>query len=104
MLKDFVRFINWCGKCQIFSLFIHTLAILLHSVVSPWPFYQWGMDILGPFPVAPGQLKFLFVAVDYFTKWVETEAMVQITAKRVRHFLLEEYHLQIWVTPGYHFR
>ena len=41
---------------------------------------------MGPFPVAPGQLKFLIVAVDYFTKWVEAEAVSRISADRVRRF------------------
>ncbi|XP_042404784.1 uncharacterized protein LOC121994983 [Zingiber officinale] len=32
-------------------------------------FDQWGMDIVGPFPMAMGQRKFLLVTVDYFSKW-----------------------------------
>ena len=36
--------------------------------------------------MAPGQLKFLIVAVDYFTKWVEAEAVSRISADRVRRF------------------
>jgi len=30
-----------------------------------------------------GQRKFLLVAVDYFTKWVEAEAVASITEKEV---------------------
>ncbi|RDX78516.1 Pol polyprotein, partial [Mucuna pruriens] len=41
----------------------------------------------GPFPLAPGQLKFLMVAVDYFTKWVEAKPMATITTERVKHFI-----------------
>ena len=37
----------------------------------PWPFAQWGLDIIGPFSIAIRQLKFLVVGIDYFTKWVE---------------------------------
>ncbi|RDX79203.1 Pol polyprotein, partial [Mucuna pruriens] len=54
----------------------------LHSIVSPRLFYKRGIDILGPFPVAPGQIKFLIVAVDYFTKWVEEEPMATISTER----------------------
>lgn len=43
------------------------------NMMSPSPFLEWGIDIVGPFPEAPGRLKFLIVAVDYFTKWVEAE-------------------------------
>nr|XP_027103300.1 uncharacterized protein K02A2.6-like [Coffea arabica] len=31
-----------------------------------------GIDIIGPFPKAPGYYAYVVVAVDYFTKWVET--------------------------------
>ena len=33
---------------------------------------------MGPFPTAMRQLKFLIVGIDYFTKWVEAEALVTI--------------------------
>nr|KYP42570.1 Pol polyprotein [Cajanus cajan] len=45
------------------------------------------MDILGPFPMAKGQCKFLLVAVDYFTKWIEAEPLATITAHNVQKFL-----------------
>nr|KYP40265.1 Pol polyprotein [Cajanus cajan] len=45
------------------------------------------MDIFGPFPLAKGQCKFLLVAVDYFTKWIEAEPLATITANNVQKFL-----------------
>ena len=45
------------------------------------------MDILGPFPIASGQRKFLLVAVDYFTKWVEAEPLATITDKKIWDFV-----------------
>ncbi|RDX93759.1 Pol polyprotein, partial [Mucuna pruriens] len=39
----------------------------------PNAYTQSRPHILGPFPIAPGKIKFLIVAVDYFTKWVEAE-------------------------------
>ncbi|GKA17393.1 reverse transcriptase domain-containing protein [Tanacetum coccineum] len=46
-------------------------------------FYQWGMDILGPLPPARGGAKFVIVAIDYFTKWVEAKPVVRITGKEL---------------------
>ncbi|XP_071699768.1 uncharacterized protein [Rutidosis leptorrhynchoides] len=40
---------------------------------------QWAIDIVGPFPAGPGNVKFLIVAIDYFTKWVEAKAVGTIT-------------------------
>jgi len=45
------------------------------------------MDILGPFPKATGQRKFLLVAIDYLTKWVEAETVASITENEVRKFI-----------------
>ena len=56
-------------------------------ISSAWPFAKWGMDILGPFSLATGLRKFLFVAIDYFTKWVEAEAVAQITEAQARDFV-----------------
>ncbi|KAL0347725.1 UNVERIFIED_CONTAM: hypothetical protein Scaly_1788500 [Sesamum calycinum] len=40
--------------------------------------YVLGMDIVGHFPLAPGQRKFLLVAIDYCTKWMEVELLARI--------------------------
>ena len=43
----------------------------LRSIHSPCPFHTWGIDILGPFLLAVRQMKYLVVAIEYFTKWIE---------------------------------
>nr|KYP47884.1 hypothetical protein KK1_030454 [Cajanus cajan] len=58
----------------------------MHSITTPWPFSVWGMDILGPFPPAKGQVKFLIVAVDHFTKWIKAEVVATITPNNVQKF------------------
>ncbi|KAI3691521.1 hypothetical protein L2E82_49884 [Cichorium intybus] len=57
------------------------------GISSPWPFYQWGIDIVGPFPEAPGRVKFLVVAIDYFTKWVEAEPLASISGRTIIKFM-----------------
>ncbi|GAU44435.1 hypothetical protein TSUD_129290 [Trifolium subterraneum] len=51
-----------------------------------WPFAWWGMDILGPFPTAARQVKYLIVAVDYFTKWIEAEPLAKIGSSHILRF------------------
>nr|GFB60925.1 hypothetical protein [Tanacetum cinerariifolium] len=41
----------------------------------------------GPFPEGPGKVKFLIVAMDYFTKWIETKAVATITGGQVKKFV-----------------
>ena len=42
---------------------------------------------MGPFLTAVQQLNFLVVDIDYFTKWVEVEALATITKKNIRSFV-----------------
>ncbi|RVW52731.1 hypothetical protein CK203_091182 [Vitis vinifera] len=44
---------------------------------------EWRMDIVGPSPIITAQKKFLLVATDYFSKWVEAEAYASIKDKDV---------------------
>ncbi|URD93608.1 Retrotransposon protein [Musa troglodytarum] len=62
-------------------------AVPLTSMDCAWPFAQWGMDLLGPFPPASGQRRYIIVGIDYFTKWVEAEPLATITAGRVEQFV-----------------
>ena len=39
------------------------------------------------YPVGKGQVKFLLVAIDYFTKCVEVEALATITEAKIRNFV-----------------
>ncbi|GJU64332.1 reverse transcriptase domain-containing protein [Tanacetum coccineum] len=50
--------------------------------MSPWPFYQWGLDILGPLPEGPRKLKYIIVAIDYFTKWMEAKPLAKISVEQ----------------------
>ena len=59
----------------------------LVSISSPWPFAQWGIDIMGPFPTAPTQKKLLLVATDYFNKWIEADTFSSIKDRDVTRFI-----------------
>nr|GEV27921.1 reverse transcriptase domain-containing protein [Tanacetum cinerariifolium] len=59
----------------------------LTPITAPWPFYKWGIDIAGPFPEGLGKVKFLIVAMDYFTKWIEAKAAATITDGQVKKFV-----------------
>ncbi|XP_073022575.1 uncharacterized protein [Primulina eburnea] len=87
MKKDALQLVKHCRACQEHANLYHQPATLLQPLESPLPFAQWGMDLVGPFPLATGQRKFLIVAVDYFTKWVEAEALAKISEKEVISFL-----------------
>ncbi|KAI5316907.1 hypothetical protein L3X38_036614 [Prunus dulcis] len=59
----------------------------LSPIISPWPFVQWGLDLIGPMPKGKGQIKFAVIVVDYFTKWVKAETLATITATKIDNFV-----------------
>ena len=87
MQVDAVEVIKRCNKCQRYGNVQQLPAEKLTTISSPWPFAQWGIDIVDPLPQGKGQVKFLLVAIDYFTKWVEAEALATITEERIQSFV-----------------
>ncbi|XP_052292053.1 uncharacterized protein LOC127900838 [Citrus sinensis] len=57
-----------CVSCQSFTNFSNQPPEKLTSMTSPWPFAQWGIDLIGPLPKARGAATHAIVAIDYFTK------------------------------------
>ena len=87
--KDASEFVKKCDACQHFANIIHVPPNQQNPILSPWPFAQWGVDTLGPFPIAYGQRWFIVLAMDYFTKWIEAEALATITTQKVINFFVE---------------
>ncbi|CAJ2674998.1 unnamed protein product [Trifolium pratense] len=86
MQADAKEHVKKCDKCQRHGDMHLAPPNELRTLSSPWPFSWWGMDLLGPFPTAAGQNKYLIVAVDYFTKWIEAEPLAHITTFNVLRF------------------
>nr|GEW12337.1 reverse transcriptase domain-containing protein [Tanacetum cinerariifolium] len=59
----------------------------LTPIASPWLFYKWGIDIAEPFPKGTGKVKFLIVAIDYFTKWIEAKPIATITGNQIKNIM-----------------
>jgi IS30 family transposase len=47
---------------------------------------RWGLDLLGPLPPAQGNLKYIVVAVKYFSKWIDAKLLATITSAMVQKF------------------
>ena len=87
MKKDAAAYVKKCDKCQKHAPIPHVPSETLKPILGPWPFAQWDMDIVGPLLAAAAQKKFLLVAMDYFSKWVEAEAYASIKDKDVTKFI-----------------
>ncbi|GKV33929.1 hypothetical protein SLEP1_g42365 [Rubroshorea leprosula] len=87
MQEDAAQFVQKCQKCQFFAHLTHQPAKELRNLVAPWPFAQWGLDLLGPFVKGVGGVTHLVVAVDYFTKWVKARPLSSLTLRRIEDFV-----------------
>ena len=66
---------------------MHRPGGVLNPLSNPWPFAQWGLNIVGPFPKAARNKRYLLVGTNYFTKWVETEPLTNIRDVDVKKFV-----------------
>lgn len=87
MHQDAQRKTRSCASCQSFANFSNQPPEKLTSMASPWPFAQWGIDLIGPLPKGRGAATHAIVAIDYFTKWIEVEALSRITEKKTTDFV-----------------
>ncbi|KAM1184237.1 hypothetical protein ACFX15_013225 [Malus domestica] len=91
ILKDCIEFARGCVQCQIHGPIQRVPAESLHSVIKPWPFRGWAMDVIGKITPTSGAAKhaWIIVATDYFTKWVEAKSYAELTSKEVCDFVEE---------------
>nr|XP_025662042.1 uncharacterized protein LOC112757703 [Arachis hypogaea] len=85
--EDSSHKVRTCDNCQKHSPIINMPAEHLHHSMVSWPFNRWGIDILGPFPTALRQVKYLVVAIDYFSKWIEAQPLAKITSSQMISFV-----------------
>ncbi|KAL2227669.1 UNVERIFIED_CONTAM: Retrovirus-related Pol polyprotein from transposon [Sesamum indicum] len=87
LVEDSKNLVRKCESCQKYASLIHQPATPMEPIKIACPFDQWGIDIVGPFPPAQAQKKFIIVAVEYFSKWVEAEAVAKISEREVINFI-----------------
>ena len=81
------EYVKKCDQCQEFAPNIHQPRRVLNPLSNPWSFAQWGLDIVGPFPKAAGNKRYLIVGTNYFTKWVEVKPLANIRDVDAKKFV-----------------
>src|SRR6266511_1152831 len=88
MKDDIKSYIQTCDQCQRREK--TTDENELHSIRIKEPFYQWGIDIVGPLTETSRENKYIVVAIDYFTKYPEARALANANARNIANFLYED--------------
>jgi hypothetical protein len=88
MINDCFRYYKGYESCQKFRDVQLALAAMLHPIIKPWSFCGWALDFVGQIHLASSKgHRFVLVATDYFTKWMEAVPLRNMTHKEVMHFI-----------------
>eukprot|EP00253_Pinus_taeda_P015687 PITA_15687 len=72
LFTDVKKFVTTCHKCQIFEGKRKLLPLPLKPISTEKPFQQRGLDFIREIhPPSSSQHKWILIATDYFTKWIE---------------------------------
>ncbi|GJZ26910.1 reverse transcriptase domain-containing protein [Tanacetum coccineum] len=84
--KDAHELVKNCDSCQRQGKISQRDEMPQNSIQVCEIFDVWGIDFMGPFPSSRGN-KYILVAIDYISKWVETKALPTNDARVVVKFL-----------------
>src|SRR5436190_3354715 len=86
--EDIRKYVESCDSCQRRGR--SKANNLLHPIPVHSPFYQIGIDFVGPLPRIKRGKKYIIVTMDYLTKWPEAHAVTEATADATSKFLYEQ--------------
>ncbi|CAL5441146.1 unnamed protein product [Camellia sinensis] len=89
MESDASHHIKKCQTCQKHGNLIHAPAVDLHSIRTPWPFHTWAFDLIRPISTPSKGYKWILVATELSTKWVEAILLKNATGPIVANFIKE---------------
>nr|GEZ76181.1 reverse transcriptase domain-containing protein [Tanacetum cinerariifolium] len=84
--KDAYELVKNCDSCQRQGKISQRGEMPQNSIQICEIFDVWGIDFMGPFASSRGN-KYILVAVDYLSKWVEAKALPTNDARVVCKFL-----------------
>lgn len=88
MLNDCIEFAKGCQECQKHAGIQRVPASELHSIIKPWPFRGWALDVIGKIqPKSSKEHNYILVGIDYFTKWIEAIPLKEVTQDEVINFI-----------------
>ena len=103
ILEDCFEYYKGCQDCQCFGNVQKLPASAMNPIIKQWPFWGWVIDLIGQiFPLSSKWHKFILVAIDYFTKWVEAIPLKMVTSKG--WFCQGAHCVLFWDSSNYNYR
>jgi hypothetical protein len=86
-IADAEKLVHHCEGCQFFAKQTHIPTHELQTILASWPFTCWGLDMIGPYKLAPGGFHWVYVIINKFFKWIEYKPLVSGTMKKAAELL-----------------
>ena len=88
MGKEIRNYVLGCNTCQKHKNTTKIANAPLQSIVSSFPFEIINIDVVGPLPTTENGNRYIIVAVDLFSKWMECAAVPSFSAVITAKFIL----------------
>jgi ribonuclease HI len=98
--SDAADLVQKCENCQKCARDQKQPSSLTHLIQPTWPLQRWGLDLLGSLPPAQGNLKYVIVAVEYFSKWIEAKTFSHNNFSHSTKILLAKHCLPLRRAEG----
>jgi IS30 family transposase len=88
MESDCIKYQRGCEVCEQFENLQLAPASVLHPIMKPWPFRGWGLNFNGEVLLSSSKgHRFILVAADYITKWLEAMPLRNMMHREVIRFI-----------------
>ncbi|KII65250.1 hypothetical protein RF11_14426 [Thelohanellus kitauei] len=87
--KDISFWVSKCDGCNRNKAKNYAPKALLQPFDSTKPYSRWHLDFTERLPISKDGNRFIIVALDAFTKWVQAKPVVNQTDESVANFLLD---------------
>ena len=90
MPKVVRKYVRSCKICQAKKTDSGPIKGELQQITSNEPYEIVGVDILGPLPITKNRNKYIILCIDYFTKYLEGQAIKKADSENTADFLIEK--------------
>lgn len=87
MKADLEACVKSCHQCQIHASKAYIPRANQKLIITKWTLVSLGIDIVGPMPKATWCMKWILVAINHLSKYVEAVAIGSITTERIIEFV-----------------
>ena len=94
MYQDVRQYVNNCDRCQRVGNIFKKNEMSLTNILEVELFDLWGINFMGPFPSSFNN-RYILVAVDYVSKWVEAIVTQKNDTRVVLKFIKKKYLFKI---------